>query len=56
MLGLLSVTSLKMHFIFKHWHEVEDKKLTKGSNLQSTEPSSIQLALRRKVNNLKLVH
>lgn len=43
MLGLFSLLSLKMHFVFQHWYEVEDKELTKGNNLQNTEFCSIQL-------------
>lgn len=35
MLGLFSLTSLKMHFIFKHCHEVEDKERTKEKYLQN---------------------
>lgn len=38
MLDLFSLISLKMHFSFlEHWHEVEDKELTKGSNHQNSE-------------------
>lgn len=48
MLGLYSLTSLKIHFMFKHWNEVEDTELTEESNLQNTETRSIQLAPREK--------
>lgn len=26
-----------MHSIFKYWHVMEDKELTKGNDLQNTE-------------------
>lgn len=48
MLGIFFLVSFKMHFIFKHWHEVEDKELTKESNLQNTKLYSIQSAPRQK--------
>lgn len=45
MLGLFSLTSLKIHFIFKHRHEVEDKNSQKKVIFKI--PNSIQYILPR---------
>lgn len=37
-----------MYFTFKHWHEVEDKKLTKESYIQHTKVYLAQLVPRVK--------